>query len=293
MVASVLITGAAGALGRCVAAQLRQAGIGVVSCGRVQGGGIDAIWDIAVEDRPTGEFAPEVMVHAAALTAGYQESLDVADRLMAVNVTGTLRVARWASEQGAKRLVLISGAIVYGEWAETPKSEEDRVAPWCAGPYAVSKWCSEQVARILEQSACELTILRLSSLYGASYRRGLIQRIIEQARLEGRVVLRAPFDDKFDLMHVADAARIVHAAVEAKQSGLWNAGGMLLDIQALAKACTAEVGVPLVLDDAMAERPARIINWVDDRKARDELGHVNLVSLAEGISEIFAEDNVY
>ena len=200
-----------------------------------------------------------------------------------------MRVVRWAVERGVRDVVLISGAIVYGKWSDAPKTEEDEVAPWIAGPYAVSKWCSEQVAGLLRATTCELTVLRLGSLYGAGYGGGLAQRFLASGRAEGRIALAAPFDDSFGLLHVADAARTIAASVAA--GGLWNVGGGLVSIRELAAACAAAVSADLELDKVgVPARPGRILNWVDDRRARDALGHANEVSLKAGVAEIAGID---
>jgi len=228
-----------------------------------------------------------VVVHAAARVGSYQQSLAEADPLFDANVSGSLRVARWCVSEQVERLILISGAIVYGKWSNASKSEDDPVEPWAAGPYAVSKWCSEQVASLVRCAGVELTVLRLSSLYGTGYSSGVVQRFLKEGRETGQISLKPPFDDRFDLLHVSDAARAVERAVGMDRAGLWNVGsGEVTTIQELGEMCAAEVNVPLGCSTEGPTRDARTINWVDDQKARDELGHKNLVPLKSGISEI-------
>ena len=225
MAVDVLVTGACGVLGRHIVQTLRDSGREVVASGRVAEPDADVIWDITLKDGPQPNCNPAAVVHAAARVGSYQQPLSEATILFDVNVTGTLRVAQWCVSHQVKRLVLISGAIVYGEWSDSPKNEEAVVNPWLAGPYAVSKWCGEQAASVVRSTAMELTILRLSSLYGPGYESGLIQRLLKQGMETGNINLDPPFDDAFDLLNVHDAAATVERALEAKHAGLWNVGG--------------------------------------------------------------------
>ena len=287
MAVDVLVTGAAGALGHSIVDTLRSANHNVVACGRAAGDDVDAIWDISQEEVPSPDFTPSVVVHGGARIGIYQQSLSGAISLFDVNVAGTLRVVRWCVSKQVELLVLISGAIVYGEWNDSPKSEEDPVMPWKAGAYAVSKLCSEQVASLLMDNGGKVAILRLSSLYGPRYSGGLIPRMLRQSQETGRIHLEPPFDDAFDLLHVSDAARTVQLAVEQSRTGLWNIGsGSLCTIREVADTCARHLNAQVTLSDEELARPARIINWVDDRKAREELGHTSLMSLDLGIEEI-------
>ena len=284
MALKVLVTGAAGVLGKRVVHALRSANHDILASGRVAAECVDVPWDLSRVDALAPQCNPDVVVHAAARVGGYQQALSEAGSLFDVNVTGTLRVANWCVERRVKRLVLVSSAIVYGEWTGAPKTEDDPVKPWVAGPYAVSKWCSEQVAWLIVGSGVEL---RLSSLYGDGYRRGLLQRFIGEVKREGTIFLEPPFDDGFDLLHVSDAARTVQYAVENDKPGIWNVGsGTLVTIQQLAEACARHFDGRATFCDREANRPPRAINWVHDQRARKELGHACCTSLDLGIAKI-------
>ena len=111
--------------------------------------------------------------------------------------------------------------------------------------------------------------------------------MLRQGFQTGVIELEPPLDDAFDLLHVSDAARTVRSAIEAEQSGLWNVGnGDLTTIHELAEACATHSGSRVNASDQNADRPARVLNWVDDRKARTDLGHVDQIPLDTGIAEI-------
>ncbi len=287
MAVDILVTGSSGVLGRQLVNNLRMSNYSVVACGRIAGDNTDAVWDISQQDTPEPDCNPSVVVHAAAMIGGYQQPFSEAVPLSNTNVMGTLRVANWCVSKKVQKLILISSAIVYGKWEDSPKSESDPVKPWLAGAYAVSKWCSEQIAYMVTYAGCQFTILRLCSLYGIGYDMGLIPRMLQEVQKKGVINLKPPFDDAFDLLHVSDAVLTVQCAIEKSQTGLWNVGGgKLTTIRELSEICAGQVDADVVLSETKSLRPARIINWIDDRRARNDLGHTNQTSLNIGISKI-------
>ena len=75
--------------------------------------------------------------------------------------------------------------------------------------------------------------------------------------------------------------------IKKEHTGLWNlGGGALTTIRDVAEACAEQFNVRVNLSNSASSRSPRIINWVDDEKARGHLGHKNRVTLDLGISEI-------
>lgn len=290
MAVDVLVTGGNGVLGHRIVQILRSNQKKVVATGRTPSSAVDAVWDISQQESPTIDYQPRAVVHAAALIGSYRQSISEATDLFETNVRGTLRVAQWCVSKQVRQLILISSAIVYGEWTGTSKDEKDLPSPWVAGPYAVSKWCAEQAASLVKNTGIKLTILRLSSLYGEGYESSLVQRLLQQGQAKNTIELRQPFDDSFDLLNVADAARTVCLAFERGLEGTWNVGsGSLTTIQTLVEACSRQINAEVFYSNEAPERPPRVINWVNDQKARVELGHSNQVSLNAGIMAIASE----
>ncbi len=284
MALDVMVTGASGALGNSVVRELRSRGKSVVGCAR-SAGMADAVWDVSLADGPSVSAVPHTIVHAAARRA----SLDNNQRdeeLWNINVGGTARVVEWGIQRGVKRIVLTSGALVYGEWSH-PRREDEEPNAAAAGYYALSKWASEKIALTACQANCEVSVLRLSSLYGGEYKSGLIRHFLSQAALDGRIRVDPPLDDAFDLLHLRDAAAAVANAVGHAEGGLWNiGGGGLCSLLEIAETCAKVAGATVEQSRRRPRRKARILNWVDDSKARRELGHRNTVTLMEGVREI-------
>jgi len=168
---TLLVTGARGWIGSALVQQARAAGHGVRAASRA---GASAADDVAV-----GELGPDTdwaaalagchcVVHLAAqLDAGPAHAADPLASFRAVNVAGSLSLARQAVQAGVKRLVYVSSVKVNGEVtaAGRPFLHTDPPAP--SGPYAISKAEAESGLRELARhSGLELVIVRPPLVYG-------------------------------------------------------------------------------------------------------------------------------
>jgi UDP-glucose 4-epimerase len=108
----------------------------------------------------------DAVVHLAARVHVMRDSAaDPLAAFRAVNVDGTLNLARQAAAAGVKRFVFLSSIKVNGEGSEVPYLESDSPAP--LDPYAISKWEAEQGLReIAAQTGMEVVILRPPLVYG-------------------------------------------------------------------------------------------------------------------------------
>jgi nucleoside-diphosphate-sugar epimerase len=111
-----------------------------------------------------------VLVHLAArVHVMHDVAADPLTAFRAVNVAGTLNLARQAVEAGVKRFVFISSIGVNGSQTlrDKPFSESDKPNPHNA--YALSKWEAEQgLMQIADQTGLEVVIIRPPLVYGAN-----------------------------------------------------------------------------------------------------------------------------
>lgn len=108
----------------------------------------------------------DTMVHTAGM-AGVSSRQDV-PKLHAVNVTGTLNLARHAAQAGVRRFVFLSSAKVGGEITTPGRPLQESNVPAPLSLYGKSKLEAEQgLERIAESSGMEVTILRPPLVYGA------------------------------------------------------------------------------------------------------------------------------
>lgn len=110
------------------------------------------------------EFAPEFVVHLAAQT-DVSRSLADPERDRAVNVDGTVAVARAAAAAGARRMLSASSAAVYGAPESLPVAEGAPKRP--ANPYGASKLAAESaLADTLEGTGTDFASMRFANVYG-------------------------------------------------------------------------------------------------------------------------------
>jgi nucleoside-diphosphate-sugar epimerase len=157
----VLVTGANGFVGCALVAGLEADGVAVEATTRQRVGDIDALtdWTAAL----TGCAA---VVHLAArVHVMRDEATNPLAAFRAVNVDGTLNLARQAAAVGVRRFVFLSSIKVNGEGQEEPYREGDTPCP--QDPYAISKWEAEQgLHGIAAETGMEVVILRPPLVYG-------------------------------------------------------------------------------------------------------------------------------
>jgi len=234
---SVLVTGATGFLGAEIVAELlRRTELPIVAWGR-DPRRIEALQErlasyeacLAIEVRGLLDPEPlrgdiDTIVHAAAVRSPVAEGDPAA--FTRVNVKGTQHVVRLAEESGCRRILYVSTQAVYGREG-APWSEDAPLRPETA--YAKSKLEGEAV--VLRAEGIDGKILRLSRLYG-------VTPFVPWDELPGRfaqavcrgepLTIYGTGEQRFDLLHVRDAARCVAAMVtewDRVEPAILNLGG--------------------------------------------------------------------
>lgn len=171
----MLVTGATGFVGRCLVPDFVAAGYGVRASVRAPvtaklPNNIDtvAIADINGQtDWGMGLDGVDIVVHLAARAhVMHEHAADPLAAFRAVNVAGTVRLARAAAQAGVQRFVFLSSIKVNGEeTTSAPYNEAMPVNPHDA--YAVSKWEAEQVLHAVSaETGMQVVILRSPLVYG-------------------------------------------------------------------------------------------------------------------------------
>lgn len=174
----VLVTGAAGFVGRPLGEELESHGHEVVQAvQRPSGLSNEAvIGDLRYAPALAAALANcDAVVHLAARVHVMHDTADDPLAIFrATNTDATLNLARQAAQAGVKRFVFISTIKVNGEGRREPYRETDVPVPEDA--YAISKWEAEQgLQRIVQETGLEVVVLRPPLVYGpgvkANFRR--------------------------------------------------------------------------------------------------------------------------
>ncbi|PKO91370.1 MAG: NAD-dependent dehydratase [Betaproteobacteria bacterium HGW-Betaproteobacteria-1] len=167
----IALTGATGFVGRRLLACLQQAGHSVVEIGRIASAA-DAVFfqvdGISADTDFSGSMdGCDAVIHLAArVHVMHDSATDPLAAFQAVNLDGTVNLARQAARAGVRRFVYVSSIKVNGEYTGSkPFSEADKPQP--QDPYAVSKWQAEQALHeIGRETGMEIVIVRPPLVYG-------------------------------------------------------------------------------------------------------------------------------
>lgn len=164
-----LVTGANGFVGRALVESLAVESIGTIGAVRAHpAAGQVSVGDIGpYTDWGSVLRGCDGVVHLAARVHVMQDhSHDPLAAFRAVNVAGTLNLARQAAASGVHRFVFLSSVKVNGESTGNRSfSETDIPVPEDA--YGISKWEAEQgLWEIAEETGMEVIILRPPLIYG-------------------------------------------------------------------------------------------------------------------------------
>lgn len=171
----VLVTGAAGFIGRALVSEMLAAGHDVTAVVRNPAGAprwngsvrVVATYIDGATDWRAALEGVELVAHLAGIAhQPIAEDAATAARYRAVNLDGTVALARAAASTGVRRLLFLSSVKVNGErTARDAFTERDAPAP--EDIYGRTKWQAEQaLAHIAQDSTLEFTILRSPLVYG-------------------------------------------------------------------------------------------------------------------------------
>ena len=173
--AKYLVTGAAGFIGRSIAAALLARGESVRGVDNLSTGKRENLAGLEAMEFITGDLANpavcaeackgvEIVFHEAALPSVPRSVADpIATNISCVDATLNLLVA--ARQSGVRRLVYAGSSSVYGDSPTLPKREE--MLPNPISPYAVAKLAGEHHMRVFSRVyGLKTVVLRYFNVFG-------------------------------------------------------------------------------------------------------------------------------
>jgi UDP-glucose 4-epimerase len=320
----VLVTGAAGFVGRALVSELLIKGYQVKAlvrkvCGELPVEAGQVVGDLtALVDGDSSAFprndrvglggsmfaGVDVVVHLAARV----HVMDDTDQnplasYRATNLDATLNLARQAADARVKRFVFISSIKVNGEGGDAAYREIDAPAP--ADAYAISKWEAEQgLWRIARETGLEVVILRPPLVYGPGVKANFLR--LMQWAYKGWPLPLGAIRNRRSLLYLGNLVDAIRLCVEhpaaAGQTFLLDDGEAISTpdlIRAVAHAMGRTARLPAV--------PVRVIEfagvlfgkraavarltgslWVDSSSIRSQLNWTPPYSMEAGLAATVA-----
>ena len=288
---NLLLTGAGGFLGSEITRICRDKKISIRLVGRQYRDKIEdyhAI-DLVSDAIPDGLFDKvDVVVHAAGLA--HQFGKTSTKKFYDVNAVATERLIRAAAKNGVKHVVLISSSGVYGSSAAL-QDESSNCNP--TGDYANSKLDGERRAIALANSTgIRLTILRMTTLYGAGDR-GNLSRMI-RAIDRGVFVKIGRGHNKKSLIHKSDAARacVLAAVLDTEFDGASNVETYNVAAEPITMSQVVDGCSQRLTGRALTAIPATPVKWIAGCIKAICLGRGPLARIAKSVNK-FLSDDVY
>lgn len=294
---TVLVTGAAGFLGRHVVHQFAGEGWRVVAIDHVPPRTARPAPGIiyhrmqlpnALLGSVIAAEAPDVCVHCAG-SASVGLSLESPDIDFRGNTVLTFEVLEALRRHAPQcRFLLLSSAAVYGNPESLPVSETH--APNPLSPYGWHKLqCELLCAEYARCFGLPTAVARIFSAYGPGLRRQVIWDICERALTQGAVTLHGSGRESRDFIHGTDIARgLVLLAENGEARGeIYNLStGREVTVAELADLLLREITPEIAADFDGEATPGNPLNWRADVSKIEALGFVPQISLEAGLREV-------
>lgn len=277
---SVLVTGAAGFIGKHVVARLRAGGQDVIECGHPAG-------DIA--DRATWRSFPraDVVVHLAAKSF-VPKSWDAPGLFMRTNLLGTIEALEYCRAHGAR--LIFPSSYMYGDAAVQPISEDTALV--AKNPYALSKKLAEETcAFFADRYSLQVIVLRPFNIYGPGQSDAFLVPTIVNQLTTGTAIRVKDLEPRRDYVYVIDVVEAMVKAMGAGTgSGVFNIGsGTSHSVAELIRTIQDVWGTDLPVHSEGMRRKDEIMDTVADiTRAGRELGWTPRFTLREGIEHLHA-----
>ncbi|GAA1864891.1 NAD(P)-dependent oxidoreductase [Pseudonocardia ailaonensis] len=286
---TVLVTGAAGLLGRAVVHRLRGRGTQVVATDVAPGLedviGCD-VTDAAVVETLIAREGVTGVIHCGAIS-GPMVARGAPRTIVDVNVDGTANLLEAARLHGLRRVVICSSLTVYGPTDAAAVTETMATNP--TSVYAASKVAGEALMlAYAAQHGVDGVALRIGTVYGPGRRTAcFVRTVLEDARDGRRTELPFGRDFPRQYLYVDDAADALVLAWDAETvpSRVYNiGGGSYLTMRGVADAAADVVpGVDVQLGEGPDPDDPDRQGPLSTERAASELGYRPKWTLAEGL----------
>jgi nucleoside-diphosphate-sugar epimerase len=299
--AKILMTGAAGFVGRALLAEagdehewiaLDLGFPGDWNPGTIVTESVSSdLSDMATLREVVARVRPDAVVHLAGWS-GKGGTKENRNKLLAANVASTWNLldAIVASGIPKPQFVLASTALVYGN-QPGPFHETFETRPM--DEYATTKWLAEELVRACARSGGVVpSVLRPAVLYGPGQGGPMFVPTLARALAKGDPFPMTGGAQKRDLVHVRDASRAILGLVRARAEGVFNVGtGTGISMLEIGQKMAHMSGRPdLLRPGEIPYRDNEVWDYaVDSTRLAEATGWAPAVALDDGLEETLKE----
>jgi UDP-glucose 4-epimerase len=293
----VLLTGAAGFLGRYVARQFGAEGWRVVG---VDNAPVESVplrpgatyHRMRLPDPALGELLaaerPQLCIHCAGRASVPQSMEDPAPDFRD-NTVLTFELLNFLRQYvPGCRFLLLSSAAVYGNPRSLPVGEGDEIRPM--SPYGYHKRQCELLCQELSSIyGVPTAAVRIFSAYGAGLRRQIIWEICERILTGSPLVLQGSGAESRDFIHAVDVARALSLLARRApcEGEVYNlATGREVSTRELAALVTGVLKPEMAASFDGRVRAGDPLHWRADISKISALGFTPTISLEQGIRTV-------
>lgn len=279
---TILVTGAAGFIGRHVVERLGAEGEAVR--GVDQRPGADLQLDLLTADLEPLLSGVDAVIHLAG-QPGVRESWQRFPAYARGNIELTQRLLEGLRGRPLRKFVLASTSSVYGA-APMPAREDGPALP--VSPYGATKLAAESLCDLYGRTAAiPWVALRLFTVYGPGQRPDMAFTRWLTAQRDGEPIqLFGDGGQVRDFTYVADVVEAVRRAVQSDAQGcaINVGGGRPVTIRAALDLIGAVTGRPVQIDQQPVAPGDMRLTAASTERLADLLGFVPQTSLAEGLA---------
>jgi len=169
--------------------------------------------DISIQDSLNNQINDDDII--INLSGQYEDNLS---KFIDTNIIGGLNLLNSCILKKNIRIILVSSISVYGENIERPSKEDDMPKP--STMYGLVKLATERMYLYYSKRyGLDITVLRLSTIYGPLKQTGYIVKLIKSIRNNQTTVAYNNGQQIRDLLYVNDAIKGIIQVIKNPQSG--------------------------------------------------------------------------